>query len=58
MKGKPLTLIELKQALKGRGSAMLLVLLALPFAARCPDAAEACSALAPISPTGKQEFFF
>lgn len=31
VKGKSLTLIELKQALKGRGSAVLLVLLALPF---------------------------
>ena len=31
VKGKSLTLAELKQALKGRGSAMLLVLLALPF---------------------------
>jgi hypothetical protein len=30
-KGKSLTLGELKQALKGRGSAMLLILLALPF---------------------------
>lgn len=30
-KGKSLTLAELKQALKGRGSAMLLILLALPF---------------------------
>jgi hypothetical protein len=31
VKGKSLTLTELKQALKGRGSAMLLILLALPF---------------------------
>jgi hypothetical protein len=31
VKGKSLTLAELKQSLKGRGSAMLLVLLALPF---------------------------
>ena len=31
MKGKSLSLAELKQALKGRGSAMLLVVLALPF---------------------------
>src|SRR5258708_13772531 len=31
VKGKSLTLAELKQALKGRGPAMLLVLLALPF---------------------------
>lgn len=31
VKGKSLTLTELKQALKGRGSAVLLVLLALPF---------------------------
>ena len=31
VKGKSLTFAELKQALKGRGSAMLLVLLALPF---------------------------
>jgi hypothetical protein len=31
LKGKSLTIAELKQALKGRGSAMLLVLLALPF---------------------------
>jgi len=31
VKGKSLTLAELKQALKGRGSAMLLILLALPF---------------------------
>jgi hypothetical protein len=31
LKGKSLTLAELKQSLKGRGSAMLLVLLALPF---------------------------
>jgi hypothetical protein len=31
LKGKSLTVAELKQALKGRGSAMLLVLLALPF---------------------------
>jgi hypothetical protein len=31
MKGQSLTLGELKQALRGRGSAMLLVLLALPF---------------------------
>jgi hypothetical protein len=31
MKDQSLTLGELKQALKGRGSAMLLVLLALPF---------------------------
>jgi hypothetical protein len=31
MEGKSLSLAELKQALKGRGSAMLLVLLALPF---------------------------
>jgi hypothetical protein len=30
-KGKSLTLVELKQSLKGRGSAMLLILLALPF---------------------------
>ena len=30
-KGESLTLAELKQSLKGRGSAMLLVLLALPF---------------------------
>jgi len=29
VKGKSLTLAELKQALKGRGSAMLLILLAL-----------------------------
>ena len=33
VKGKSLTLAELKQSLKGRGSAMLLILLALPF---CP----------------------
>src|SRR6266446_9380201 len=31
LKDKALTLAELKQALKGRGSAMLLILLALPF---------------------------
>jgi hypothetical protein len=31
LKGNSLTVAELKQALKGRGSAMLLVLLALPF---------------------------
>src|SRR5258707_13167883 len=31
MKDKALTLAEVKQALKGRGSAMLLILLALPF---------------------------
>src|SRR6202022_3450085 len=31
VKGKSFTLAELKQSLKGRGSAMLLVLLALPF---------------------------
>ena len=31
VKGKSLTLAELKEALKGRGSAMLLILLALPF---------------------------
>src|SRR5580704_7545412 len=31
VKGKSLTLTELKQALKDRGSAMLLILLALPF---------------------------
>ena len=31
VKGKSLTLAELKHALKGRGSAMLLILLALPF---------------------------
>jgi hypothetical protein len=31
LKGKSLTLAELKQALKGRGSAILLILLALPF---------------------------
>ena len=31
VKDKPLTLGELKHALKGRGSAMLLILLALPF---------------------------
>jgi hypothetical protein len=31
IKGKSLTLAELKQSLKGRGSAMLLILLALPF---------------------------
>jgi hypothetical protein len=31
VKGKSLTLAELKQSLKGRGSAMLLVLLGLPF---------------------------
>jgi hypothetical protein len=31
VKGKPLTLAELKHALKSRGSAMLLILLALPF---------------------------
>src|ERR1700737_2261755 len=31
VKGRSLTLAELKQSLKGRGSAMLLVLLALPF---------------------------
>jgi hypothetical protein len=31
VKGRSLTIAELKQALKGRGSAMLLVLLALPF---------------------------
>jgi hypothetical protein len=31
VKGQALTLAELKQALKGRGSAMLLILLALPF---------------------------
>src|SRR6201987_2043290 len=31
VKGKSLTLAELKQSLKGRGSAMLLILLALPF---------------------------
>jgi hypothetical protein len=32
VKGKSLTLAELKQALKGRGSAMLLILLACRFA--------------------------
>ena len=32
VKGKSLTLAELKQALKGRGSAMLLILLALASA--------------------------
>src|SRR6516164_4017124 len=31
VKGRSLTLVELKQSLKGRGSAMLLILLALPF---------------------------
>src|SRR5215467_2055706 len=31
VKGRSLTLFELKQSLKGRGSAMLLILLALPF---------------------------
>ncbi|MGA8478934.1 MAG: exopolysaccharide biosynthesis protein, partial [Chthoniobacterales bacterium] len=31
VKDRALTLAELKQALKGRGSAMLLILLALPF---------------------------
>jgi hypothetical protein len=31
IKGKSLTLVELKQSLKGRGSSMLLILLALPF---------------------------
>jgi hypothetical protein len=31
VKGKSLTITELKQVLRGRGSAMLLVLLALPF---------------------------
>ena len=31
VKGRSLTLAELKQSLKGRGSAMLLILLALPF---------------------------
>ena len=31
VKGKSLTLAELKQSLKGRGAAMLLILLALPF---------------------------
>jgi hypothetical protein len=31
VKGKSLTLAELKQTLKGRGSAMLLILLALPL---------------------------
>jgi hypothetical protein len=31
LRGKALTLAELKQALKGRGSAILLILLALPF---------------------------
>jgi Exopolysaccharide synthesis, ExoD len=31
MKDRALTLAELKQALKGRGSGMLLILLALPF---------------------------
>jgi hypothetical protein len=31
IKGKSLTLVELQQSLKGRGSAMLLILLALPF---------------------------
>jgi hypothetical protein len=31
VKGKSLTLAELKESLKGRGSAMLLILLALPF---------------------------
>ncbi|SRR5260221_3050512 len=31
VKDKALTLAELRQALKGRGSAMLLILLALPF---------------------------
>ena len=31
VKDKALTLAELKQALKGRGSAILLILLALPF---------------------------
>jgi hypothetical protein len=31
VKGRSLTLVELKQLLKGRGSAMLLILLALPF---------------------------
>jgi hypothetical protein len=31
VKGKSLTLAELKQTLKGRGSAMLLIMLALPL---------------------------
>ena len=31
VRGRSLTLFELKQSLKGRGSAMLLILLALPF---------------------------
>jgi len=31
IRGESLTLVELKQSLKGRGSAMLLILLALPF---------------------------
>src|ERR1700740_370049 len=31
VKGKSLTFAELKQSLKGRGPAMLLILLALPF---------------------------
>jgi hypothetical protein len=31
VKGESLTIVELKQSLKGRGSAMLLILLALPF---------------------------
>jgi hypothetical protein len=31
VKGKPITLAELKHALQSRGSAMLLILLALPF---------------------------
>src|SRR6516164_9818711 len=31
IKGRSLTLVELKQSLKGRGSAVLLILLALPF---------------------------
>ena len=31
VKGRSLTLVELKQSLKGRGTAMLLILLALPF---------------------------
>jgi hypothetical protein len=35
VKDKSLTLAELKQALKGRGSAMLLILLALPFLLYC-----------------------
>ena len=31
IEGRSLTLAELKQSLKGRGSALLLILLALPF---------------------------